>query len=406
MKNKGDIQMLYLDNAATTKPNLPVLNAIIKSFQDYYNPSSLYSSAKCVKEKIEKAREYVAQSINAEPNEIYFTSSGSEANTWAIRGFFDKQIQTEKTVYCFYSKTEHKSITSTMLNIEKQDKLKHIFGFKIPVNKQGFVDSETLINEIKEVNYYNTNEVPYPSLISVQYVNSELGTIQNIKELAETAHKYNAVFHCDAVQAYGHISIDVKDLNVDMMSFSGHKIGTPKGIGFLYIKNGIEITPLICGSQENGMRGGTENVPYIIGLGKAAKLARKTVIKQNEYVDSVKKYLIQQLKENFDCTVNTPEKSVSNIVNITFNHNITGESLVYMLDMANIYISTGSACNSHSNKPSATLKAIGLTDEQALKTIRISLPNDNSITESNIDMFINELIKCVSLTDKDFKRRN
>lgn len=397
--------MLYLDSAATTKPNPSVLNVIIESFQDYYNPSSLYSSARYIKEKIEKAREYVAQSINAEPNEIYFTSSGSEANTWAIRGFFDKLIQTEETVYCFYSNTEHKSIISTMLNIEKQDKFKHFFDFKIPVDKQGFVDNETLINEIKEVNYYNINEVPYPSLISVQYVNSELGTIQNIKELAKTAHKYNAIFHCDAVQAYRHIPIDVKELNIDMMSFSGHKIGTPKGIGFLYIKNGIEIAPLICGSQENGMRGGTENVPYIIGLGEAAKLIRKTIIQQNEYVDSVKKYLIQQLKENFDCTVNTPEKSVSNIVNVTFNHNITGESLVYMLDMTNIYVSTGSACNSHSNKPSATLKAIGLTDEQALRTIRISLPNDNSITFSRIDMFINELIKCVSLTDKNFKRR-
>lgn len=398
--------MLYLDNAATTKPNLPVLNAIIKSFQDYYNPSSLYSSAKCVKEKIEKAREYVAQSINAEPNEIYFTSSGSEANTWAIRGFFDSQAPTVDRVYCFYSKAEHKSITSTMSNIEKQNRFNHYFDFKISVNKEGFVEKEALINEFEDINYYNTKKILLPVLVSIQYVNSELGTIQNIKELAEVAHKYNAVFHCDAVQAYGHISIDVKDLNVDMMSFSGHKIGTPKGIGFLYVKNGIEIAPLICGSQENGMRGGTENVPYIIGLGEAAKLARKTVIKQNEYVDSVRKYLIQQLKENFDCTINTPEKSVSNIINITFNHNITGESLVYLLDMANIYISTGSACNSHSNKPSATLKAIGLTDEQALKTIRISLPNDNSITESNIDMFINELIKCVSLTDKDFKRRN
>lgn len=397
--------MLYLDNAATTKPNLPVLNAIIKSFQDYYNPSSLYSSAKCVKEKIEKAREYVAQSINAEPNEIYFTSSGSEANTWAIRGFLDSQAPTVDRVYCFYSKAEHKSITSTMSNIEKQDRFNHYFDFKISVNKEGFVEKEVLINEFEDINYYNTKKILLPVLVSIQYVNSELGTIQNIKELAEVAHKYNAIFHCDAVQAYGHIPIDVKELNVDMMSFSGHKIGTPKGIGFLYVKNGIEIAPLICGSQENGMRGGTENVPYIIGLGEAAKLIEKNM-RYNEYLDNIKKYLIQQLKENFDCTINTPEKSVFNIVNITFNHNITGESLVYMLDMANIYISTGSACNSHSNKPSATLKAIGLTDEQALKTIRISLPNDNSITESNIDMFINELIKCVSLTDKDFKRRN
>lgn len=391
----------YFDAAATTQIDTEVYNAMQPYFASkYYNPSSLYSKSKEIKKDIDNARHIIANSINAKDNEIYFTSGGSESNCWAIQGFCKKH----KRAAVITSRLEHHSIIECCKDLPSSNLV--LFT---NVNKDGMIDLDVLNIQLSRW------RTCYPIIVSIQLANNEIGTIQNIKSISRIIHRYRAILHCDATQAYCNVPIDVNDLGIDMLTISGHKINAPKGIGFLYIKNGIDISPIIYGSQENGMRGGTENVPYIIGLAKAVELHQKC---NNDLyqkaLTEVQSYLVKQLKENFDCHINgSLTNRLHNNVNVTFNLPITGEALIYMLDTAGICISAGSACNSKSNEPSQVLKAIGLTSGQALKTIRITIPNltmkaygsifeikkesecqfITSIAKSAIDQLINEIKK-------------
>lgn len=387
--------VIYLDAAATTKPDKEVIEAMMPYFTDkWYNPSSLYSPSVQVKKDIEEARKVIADFINAEPDELYFTSSGSEANCWALQGFINNYSHPSIITSCI----EHKSILDCCSN----NCSNNIYADCLNVDCKGNI----LINELKESLEIDIGCCTNNSLVSIQFANNEIGTIQNIKELCEITHKYNGLFHTDAVQVFGHLPIDVKDLDVDMLSASGHKIGCPKGIGFLYIKNGVEIKPLIYGSQERGMRGGTENVPYIIGFAKAVELilnkniasyrsTGKYIVQRTAYV---RNYLVKLL-EQYGCKINgSRESRLPNNINVTLPNKVTGEALIYMMDMSGICISAGSACNSHSQSVSHVLKAIGLSEEEAMRTIRITIPDD-SLDINDIKKFVSELQKALKLLE-------
>lgn len=383
--------IVYLDAAATTKPYKEVVEVMMPYFTDkWYNPSSLYSPSVQIKNDIEKARKVIATFINAEPDEIYFTSSGSEANCWALQGFINNYSHPSIITSCI----EHKSILDCCSN--------NIFADCLNVDCKGNV----LIDELKESLEIDISCLTDNSLVSIQSANNEIGTIQNIKELCKITHEYSCLFHTDAVQAFGHLPIDVKYLDVDMLSASGHKIGCPKGIGFLYIKNGVKIKPLIYGSQERGMRGGTENVPYIIGFAKAVELIQDKNIESyrstGKYIEQrvayFRNYLVKRLEE-LGCKINgSKENRLPNNINVTLPNKVTGEALIYMMDMSGICISAGSACNSHSQSVSHVLKAIGLSEEEAMRTIRITIPDD-SFNIDDINKFVSELQKALKLLE-------
>lgn len=377
---------MYLDAAATTRPEAKVVEAMMPYFIDkWHNPSSLYGAASKIKKDVEKARWTIGTFIGADGNEIFFTSGGSESNCWAIKGFVDNCISKGKTPSVITSVVEHKSILSCVENLNNVD------VHYITVDNDGFINIELLKSVLRAVVYDGL--VP---IVSIQFANNEIGTIQHIKEISRIAHEYGAVFHTDAVQAFGYLDINVKDLDIDMLSASGHKIGAPKGIGFLYKKNKIDIKPIIYGSQMGSLRGGTENVPYIIGMAKAVELIQK----DEDYdlrLSVLRNNFISQLKA-FGCKVNgSLDERLPNNINVTFKQNVTGESLLYTLDLDNIMISTGSACNSHSTELSYVLKAIGLSNEDAMKTIRISLPHD--ITYDDIECVINKIDKAIRLIE-------
>ncbi len=383
------------DSAATTPVNSQVLASMLPYFQDkFYNPSGLYSDATRIRRGINDARKIIADFINADSSEIYFTSGGSESNSWAIQGFAKAHDGIPTIV--IKSAVEHHSINACC---EAEDKLHNIVVETVPVDNKGFVDITALENKI--VSWQDQTQNTLPILVTIQLANNEIGTIQEIKEITKIVHWHGAYLHCDATQAFGHIPIDVKDLDIDMMTASGHKIQAPKGIGFLYVKNGIEIKPLIYGTQENGMRGGTENVPYIIGFAEAVRLRKAEM--QTNYTNQLKvrNYLWQQLRDRFGCTLNGSDiNRLANNINVTFPQNITGEALIYLLDTAGYYISSGSACNSHTNKPSHVLKAIGLSERDILRTIRITLPESSvalNVRLQEIDKFLNELEKCLKI---------
>lgn len=381
--------MVYLDAAATTKPKTEVIDAMMPYFTDkWHNPSSLYNPSVKVKQDIESARKIVADYIGAKSNEIFFTSGGSEGNCWAIQGYVNYWRSKGKSPVIVTSTIEHKSIMSC---VENMDVDVHYIG----VDNDGLINIQQLRNVVSSARLYG-NEV----LVSVQFANNEIGIIQHIKEIAEEVHRFGAVFHTDAVQAFAQIPIDVNELGVDMMTVSGHKICTPKGIGFLYKKNGVNINPLIYGSQMDEMRGGTENVAYIMGMAKAVELAKE----DEEYqlrLTVLRNNFITRLKA-LGCKVNGYlNERLPNNISITFSQNITSESLLYLLDMCGICVSTGSACNSKTIEPSYVLKAIGLSDEDAMRTIRISLPYD--ITADEINEAVNEIekqIKLLTMEDK------
>ena len=377
---------IYLDSASTTKVKQEVVEAMKPYFiEQYYNPSSLYSPATKIKEDIERARKIVGNFIGANSNEIYFTSSGSESNCWAIMGFINHCNRRNKEATIITSTIEHKSIMECVKHM-------NVDVHYVDVDKFGFINMHSL--ELLLHNAYNeAKEI----LVSIQFANNEIGTTQNIKEIASLVHKYDGLFHTDAVQAIGQFPIDVKELEIDLLSCSGHKLGAHKGIGFLYKKNGIEIDPLIYGSQMDGMRGGTENVPYIIGMAKTIELCD---VSNNKIEGMCRKrdYFTNELIRNFGCMVNgSLDSRLPNNINVTFPKNITGESLLYMLDMSDIKVSTGSACNSKAIEPSYVLRAIGLSDEDAMKTIRITLSDD--ITYDEIDYVIAEIDKSLKLIE-------
>ena len=381
--------MIYLDNAATASYNEVddiIIDTMVKAMKRYWqNPSSLYASD--VKEEIDKCRANIAKFIGAKPEEIIFTSGASESNNMAIRGYVDYMWKIhEKTIIIITTPIEHKSILRAV-----ESPCLSAFAYYCDVDKYGMVD----LNSLEELMQYRKND---SILVSVCMANNEIGVIQNIKKISELVHKYNGVLHVDATQALGHIPVNVETLGIDMLSCSGHKISPVlKGIGFLYKRNGIDIQPLIYGTQENGLRGGTTNTFGIIGLSKAIEYCDVNWWKIEELVNK-RDYFINQLETKFGCKLNGHnEYRLPNNINVTFSQNITGESILYMLEISGIQISTGSACNSKSIQPSHVLKAIGLTDEEAIRTVRFTLPDD--ITYEQIDKVINEIDKAIKIIE-------
>lgn len=348
---------MYWDYAATTPVKPEVLEAMLPYFTDkWYNPSAIYEPARAVRRDVEKARKIIADSIGAAPHEIYFTSGGSEANNWAIMSYGWSPP--------LVSNIEHHSL-------EKAGE----YYAPVEVDSFGRIVESDFIQKI--------NQTYHADPISIQMANNEIGTIQDIGKLAQIAHGFGVIFHTDAVQAYGKILINVKELDVDMMSVSGHKIGAPKGIGFLYIKEGIALQPWIEGSQERGLRGGTENVPYIIGLAEAIKLID---YKEQDKCKEIYRYAVEQCKD-WAFVNGDPENRLYNIISLTPKEEVDGKHLIGLLHDQNQYVSAGSACNSYANEPSRVLKAIGLTDDEATRTIRISF--DDAVTKLDIDTLFN-----------------
>lgn len=380
---------IYLDSAATAKNEVDniIINTMTDAMKEYWmNPSSLYATD--VKKEIDKCRANIAKFIGAKQSEIYFTSGASESNNMAIKGW----NECHKDNFIITTSMEHKSIIESIDSIWQ---IKQNAGSIYCSNDEyGMVD----LNDLEDCICIGNIGYPSPILVSICMANNEIGTCQHVSMISELVHKYNGVLHVDATQALGHIPINVEELGIDMMSCSGHKISPVlRGIGFLYKKNGIKIKPLICGTQECELRGGTENTYGIIGLSKAIDYCDVSP-KAVEEMISKRDYFIHLLRLKFGCKLNGHESfRLPNNINVTFPQHITGEALLYMLEMSNIYISTGSACNSSSIKPSHVLKAIGLTDEEAMRTVRFSLPDN--ITYKEIDKVINEIDKAIKIIE-------
>lgn len=382
--------MIYLDAAATAKHNYDIDDIIIRtmtqSMEEYWeNPSSLYAAH--IKEKINECRANIAKFIGAKTEEIYFTSGASESNNWAIRGWVDKWIYRDYgMINVITTPIEHKSILEAVKNKGLGACVKIC-----DVNEYGLIDCRCL----KKLLSFREGE---PILVSIGLANNEIGTIQNIKEISDLVHSYGGILHVDATQAVGHISIDVNEMGIDMMSASGHKISPVlKGVGFLYKRNSVHIRPLIYGSQESNLRGGTENTFGIIGLSKAIDYCD---VSQENIDEMCKKrdYFIGLLESKFGCKLNGHrEQRLPNNINVTFPQDITGESLLYVLETSGIYISTGSACNSKEIKSSYVLKAIGLNDADAMKSVRFSLSDD--IAYEDIDYVVGEIWKTLKVME-------
>ena len=369
-------KLIYLDNAATTKVKPEVLEAMLPYFTDYYtNPSAVYNFSSKVRNDISLAREVIADSILASSREIYFTSGGTESDNWAIK--LTALAYEEKGRHIITSKIEHPAVLSTCAYLESR-------GFSLTylnVDNEGFVSLEELEQSIRSDT----------TLISIMFANNEIGTIQNIKAIGEIAKKHSVVFHTDAVQAYAHIPIDVKELGIDLLSASAHKIGGSKGVGFLYIDSKLKIKSFIHGgSQERKRRAGTENVPSIIGMAKAASLSLDTMNKSFEYTKNLQSYLIERLRHEFEGVhINgSLEQRLAGNINLHFEK-VSSEVLLIMLDNKNICVSAGSACASGSLDPSHVLLAIGLDANAARECIRISLSDEN--TKEELDTLVEVL---------------
>lgn len=371
-----DNKAIYADHSATTAVRPEVLQEMLPYFsQKYGNASSIYAIGRESKTALEKAREQVAKALGAETREIYFTASGSESDNWFIKGA--AEALKDKGNHIITSSIEHPAVLEVCRYLEKN-------GFEItylPVDPKGFVDPKTLEKSIKETTI----------LISVMFANNEIGTIQPIKEIGEIAKKHNIYFHTDAVQAVGNIPINVKDLNIDALSLSAHKFYGPKGVGALYIKKGIKIANLIHGGhQERGKRAATENVPAIVGMGKAVELAVKEMEENNKKLIFLRDKTIDGILEKIPYVRLNGDryKRLPGHVNISFDF-IEGESLLLMLDMYGIYASSGSACTSGSLDPSHVLLALGLLHETAHGSLRISYGIEN--TEEDVEKILEVL---------------
>nr|DAR55642.1 MAG TPA: cysteine sulfinate desulfinase/cysteine desulfurase [Caudoviricetes sp.] len=384
---------LYLDSAATAKPNKEVLKAVMPYLtDDFYNPSSIYSDGVRVRRAIDNARESIAGFINADTDEIFFTSGSSESNCWAIQGYLLAGVMDISTTSIVTTKIEHKSIMECVDAMERFGNATYYCDVTyLDVDKDGFVNMEQLESVFKdreEPNYYDI-------FVSIQLANNECGTIQDIKAISDVIHKYGGVLHVDATQAFGQIPIDVKSMGIDMLSASAHKLeGGFKGVGLLYKKKDIEIQPIIYGSQNAGQRGGTENVAGIVGFAKAVELASEEM--EDKLALSVKRdYFISELTRN-GCKLNGASvHRLPNNINVMLPEGIGSEELLYMLDLDDIQCSAGSACNSHSKKPSYVLKALGLTDEQAARSVRFTISSD--ITYEAIDYVVEKVVKIMKI---------
>ncbi len=367
---------IYFDHAATTSVKPEVLEVMLPYFTERYgNASSIYSLGRENKKAIDDAREKVAKALNAQPKEIFFTSGGTEADNWALEGIaFANQA---KGKHIITTNIEHHAILHTCKFLEKQ-------GFEVtyaPVDNKGIVHVEDIEKAIR----------PDTILISVMFANNEIGTIQPIKEIGALAKEKGIYFHTDAVQAIGNIPIDVKDMNIDMLSLSAHKFYGPKGVGVLYIRDGVRIYPFMNGgAQERGKRASTENVAGIVGLGKAIELATTDIEQYNEKLMKLRDRAIKEILEKIPYSrLNGDEKNrLPGNVNISFEF-IEGESILLMLDMKGICASSGSACTSGSLDPSHVLLAIGLPHEIAHGSLRLTFGEEN--TDSDLDYLLETL---------------
>lgn len=359
---------IYADNAATTKLDSKAFEAMMAFMKsEYGNASQPYSFAREPKKALKEARRIIAECINCLPEEIFFTSGGTESDNWALKGsvFADEQKRAVIT-----SSIEHHAVLNSCKFIEMMG---------IPVaylnpDKTGTITEENLKSLI-------TN---HTRLVSVMFANNEIGTIQPIKSLAEIAHNNGALFHTDAVQAIGHIDIDVQKLGVDMLSASAHKFNGPKGIGFLYVKKGTDLSPLIHGgAQESGNRAGTENVAAIVGMAVALKNNCDNIIKNQEYIKQLEEALLSKLEESSVEFVRNGINQIPGNISLSFKK-CSGEAILHRLDLRGIEISTGSACDSVNTQVSHVIKAIGVPKEYAEGTIRISLGKDNTVDDAKI----------------------
>ncbi|GAB6118571.1 cysteine desulfurase NifS [Thermoanaerobacter brockii subsp. lactiethylicus] len=371
---------IYLDNAATTPVDKRVLEAMLPYYSDVFgNPSSPYSYGQEAKKAIEEAREKVAKALGADADEIYFTSGGSESDNWALKGV--AYALKNKGNHIITTEIEHHAVLHTCRYLEKE-------GFKVtylPVDEYGLVKPEDLKKAITDKTI----------LVSIMFANNEIGTIEPVDELVKIAHEKNVYFHTDAVQAVGNVPIDVKKLDVDLLSLSAHKIYGPKGVGALYIKKGVKIHSLIQGgTQEKNRRAGTENVPGIVGLGEAIELITKNLDSHINKLTFLRDKLINGILEKIPYTRlnGHPTKRLPGNVNVSFEF-IDGESLILNLDMAGICASSGSACTSGSLEPSHVLLAIGLSKELARGSLRLTIGKDN--TEEDIDKVLEALPQIV-----------
>lgn len=366
----------YFDNAATTPVREEVLQEILPYFREYYgNASSIYSIAKESKKALEAARAKVAAAIGATPDEIYFTAGGSESDNMALRGVVNASKKEKKHIIT--TKIEHHAILHTAEFLET----KGVDVTYLSVDEFGKISLEELENAI----------CPETVLISVMFANNEIGTIQPIAEIGEVAKKHGVLFHTDAVQAVGHVPIDVEKLQVDLLSMSGHKLGAPKGIGAIYIRKGTRISPLIFGgAQEKKLRAGTENIAGIVGLGKAAELAVAEMEETTKKLTALRDKLIHGILESIpDSRLNGhPTDRLPGNCNISFSY-IEGESLLLLLDALGIAASSGSACTSGSLDPSHVLMAIGLPHETAHGSLRLTIDREN--TEEQVDFILEKL---------------
>lgn len=368
--------MIYLDNAATTRMSDKVANAMRKYMvEDYYNPSAIYENAyKCMK-VVENSKEIIAGAINCSSDEIYITSGGTESDNWVLKGVAN--AYKDKGNHIIVSKIEHHAILNTCKYLEEM-------GYDVTylnVDENGCVNLNELKSAIKKETI----------LISIMYANNEVGTLQPIEQIGQIAKRYNILFHTDAVQAFGHIPIDVNRLNIDMLSASSHKFGGPKGVGFLYVKNGLKMKPLIHGgSQENGMRGGTTNVSGIVGMAEAIKDSMINMRARMAYEIRLRDYMINRiLREIPFCKLNGDRfKRLPNNINIGFK-NVEGHSIIALLSDEEICASTGSACSSGDNDASHVLKAMRIQKDFLQGAVRFTISHEN--TKGEIDIVVNKL---------------
>lgn len=371
---------IYMDNAATTRVSKPVLEAMLPYLTEVYgNPSSIHSFGREARKALDRAREQVAAALGAQPQEIYFTGCGTESDNWAIRG--GAYARKPKGRHLITSAIEHHAVLHAMAQLETE-------GFEVtylPVDSDGLVNPSDLEKAFR----------PDTTLVSIMMANNEIGTIQPIEELAKITKAHGALFHTDAVQAIGSVEIDVKSLQVDMLSLSGHKFHAPKGVGALYLKKGVRINPLMQGgAQERKQRPGTENIASIVGMGAAIEKAAATIQERNAYLIPLRDRLIEGILSGIpEVRLNGHAiRRLPNNVNVSVRY-IEGESLLLSLDLAGIAASSGSACTSGSLDPSHVLLAIGLPHEIAHGSLRLSLSEENTAEE--VEYVIAELKKIV-----------
>ena len=375
------MKRIYMDNGATTRVTEPVFEAMQPYFCEIYgNPSSAHNFGYVSRHAIDAAREQVAKAINADVNEIYFTGCGTESDNWAVRGAAYENMK--KGRHIITTAIEHHAILHTCAQLEKE-------GFEVtylPVDEYGFVTPEQLDAAIR----------PDTTLVSIMTANNEIGTIEPIAELAAVCKKHGVLFHTDAVQAIGSVKIDVKAMQIDMLSMSGHKFHAPKGIGVLYIRKGVRLQQFMNGgAQERNRRAGTENLASIVGIGKAIELATADIDAHNAQLSAIRDHMIERIVKEIPFTRlnGHPTTRLPGNVNVCFRF-IEGESLLMLLDAKGIAGSSGSACTSGSLDPSHVLLAIGLPHEIAHGSLRLSLSEENTMEEA--DYVVDALVEIVS----------